>query len=226
MLNHQINMYIVLTNEKERQYNREVSKNKAGEGAEDTFTGGASKSWTTYSPLFYPKGIGKMSQTIGTDGIIRHRTKPMPLERAAAFARCLEANRERFYGVEIVAARTKQEAYFVLFQPVNPERQAELYETEWSSRKRKAEGEGEHYIFWKCSDRKGVWFCFNPLSGETYEVTTFDCSCADYTYRCAAAGLHCKHQHALEIYGGRAEKQTESREERDARIRRNINLDF
>lgn len=141
--------------------------------------------------------------TINPDGAIVYRTKTMELTRAAAFAQCIQANGTRFESVEIVESKhTKEESYFVTFRPVNTERQGDLYEAQWNVRKERAAEEGADYIFWKDTDRPMVHWCFNPKSGETYEVTPFGCTCPDYYYRCSKAGLHCKHIHALEMFRG------------------------
>jgi hypothetical protein len=134
--------------------------------------------------------------TITQAGAIVYRTKNMDIAHAAAFARCIEANNGRFTSVEIVEARTKEEAYFVTFRPVSPERQGDMYEQQWNVRKERAEQEGAEYIFWRDTDNPGTDWCFNPKSGETYQVSTFSCSCPDYVYRCEKAGLLCKHQQA------------------------------
>ena len=169
--------------------------------------------------------------TITTDGAICYRSKTMTVERAAAFARCLAANAERFTSVEIVLARTKETAYFVQFRPVNPERQGDIYEQQWNVRAERAQQEGAEYIFWRDADKAGVTWCFNPQSGETYEVTPFSCTCPDYHYRCEKAGLHCKHQHALQMQReagrfGRTDKQAESRGQFHARMQANVSRDF
>lgn len=135
---------------------------------------------------------------IQTDGSIVYRTKLMPLTRAASFARCLDGN-TRFTSVMLEKpAKAKADKFFVTFRPANPERQTALYQTEWDKREARAENEGGDYIFWKDPDGR-FWWVFNPLSGETYELTPFSCSCPDYQFRCNKAGLHCKHMHALQL---------------------------
>ena len=153
--------------------------------------GGVQKISKPTAPLFYPKGkrFGEMPHvTITTDGAICYRSKTMTVERAAAFARCLAANAERFTSVEIVLARTKETQYLVQFRPVDPERQGDIYEQQWNVRAERAQQEGAEYIFWRDADKAGVTWCFNPQSGETYEVTPFGCTCPDYHYRCRRPG--------------------------------------
>jgi hypothetical protein len=196
-----------------------------------------------------------MSTTILNNGSIAYRTKPMDIARAAAFAKCITANSARFTSVEIVEARTKAEQYFVTFRPTSETRQGDLYQEQWDVRKERAEVEGAEYIFWRDPDKAGVTWCFNPMSGETYEVTPFSCTCADYVYRCEKAGLHCKHMFALDAQSragviGATDKKTpvtyadvvdgsvvrrnlhtgeiveESLSERDARMMTQVNRDF
>jgi hypothetical protein len=192
--------------------------------------------------------------TITQTGTIAYRTKNMDLARAAAFARCLAANAARFTSVTIETARTKAEQYFVTFRPTSETRQGNLYQAEWDARKERAEAEGAEYIFWRDPDKAGVDWCFNPKSGETYEVSTFECSCPDHQFRCKNAGLLCKHQQARTLQAeagrlGKTDKKTttyfdvvngsvvtrnahtgeivkESLSERDARMLANVARDF
>lgn len=174
-----------------------------------------------------------MARTIiNQDGAVVYRTKTMQLAQAAAFAKCLQANADRFMGVEIVEARTKVEQYFVAFQPVSRERQADMYEGQFNARKERAEVELTTFIFWKDPDRMGVYWCFSEGSGNTYELTTFDCDCPDATFRAARAGLVCKHRHALQMQidagmvGKTDKKSPLEREARNARIMASIDRDF
>lgn len=178
-----------------------------------------------------------MSTTILTNGAIAYRTKPMELARAAAFAKCIEANAGRFTSVEISQARAKTEQYFVTFRPTSETRQGDLYQAEWDARQQRAQEEGAEYIFWRDTDNPGVDWVFNPKSGETYQVSTFGCTCPDYMFRCEKAGLLCKHQQARTIQAdagrlGKTDKVTvctqtsESRESRNARMLANVARDF
>jgi len=141
-------------------------------------------------------------ELIQPDGSIVYRTKLFRnLALASAFARCVKANSTRFTDVFVNASdspRTKGDAWYVTFRPVNRERHLDMLERQQDARKQRGYTEGLDYIFWPDPDKCGVWWCFNPLSGESYEVTSFECTCADFTYRCNKAGLNCKHQHALE----------------------------
>lgn len=174
---------------------------------------------------------------IGSDGVIRYRSKTMPLSLAASFARCLQANETRFCDVEITPAqRTKEEKFFVQFRPVNPDRQGDLYEAQYNARADRAQAEGMDYIFWADPDAPNTHWVFNPLSGETYTLTPFSCSCPDYQFRCNAAGLKCKHQHALQVQAdagtlGKTDKVTvnakgETREEFHDRMSKSALLDW
>lgn len=169
--------------------------------------------------------------TILPTGSIVYRTKNLPLDRAAAFARCIEANASRFRDVQICEASTAVPSFYVAFRPTSAKRQGDLYEQEWNVRKERAETEGENYLFFRDADKQGVTWVFNPISGETYEVTPFGCTCPDYYYRCEKAALHCKHIHALALQSdagtlGQTDKVSESREARNARMARNISRDF
>ena len=174
--------------------------------------------------------------TITTEGAIVYRSKNMPLSLASGFARCIEANASRFCDVAIVPSKAA-EKYFVQFRPVNRERQGDLYEAQYNARADRAQAEGSDYIFWPDADNPGTDWCFNPLSGETYQVSLFDCTCADHVYRCAPAGLVCKHRHARQLQAdagtlGKTDKVTRpvkteaERAERDARMKRMADLDF
>ena len=169
--------------------------------------------------------------TITTEGAIVYRTKTMTMSRAAAFARMIQSNADRFTSVEIKPAqRTRIASFIVTFQPVSRERQEDLYEQQFNARKDRAEAEGMDYIFWPDPDRTGVTWCYNPNSGETYEVQTFSCSCPDYHYRCEKAGLLCKHQQALTLQReagvvGKTDKTT-PKQQRQAWYAANVNRDF
>jgi hypothetical protein len=172
--------------------------------------------------------------TITTDGTICFRTKNLPLSIAANFARCIEANKTRFCDVAITPAKTKEEKYFVQFRPVSADRQGAMYEAQYNARIERAQAEGMDYIFWQDPDFPNSHWCFNPTSGETYQVTPFSCTCADYTYRCDRAGLKCKHQQAFQLQAdagrlGKTDKVTRTDDDRaafDAKMRRMADLDF
>ena len=140
-----------------------------------------------------------MSETIGRDGVIRYRTRLFSdWEQADRFRRCLEAN-PRFVDPTVCESGTsKTVKWFVTFRPGNRERQLDMYERQWDARRDRGWTEGLEYIFWQDPDHPGSWWCFNPRSGETYEVTIFSCTCPDYVYRCHLAALQCKHMQAWE----------------------------
>jgi hypothetical protein len=172
-------------------------------------------------------------ETINSDGTISYRTKLLrDLQFAARFARCLRANATRFCDVEIVPSlKAKGDAWYVSFRPINRERQIEMLERQADARRQRAAEEGLDYIFWADPDHTGSYWCFNPKSGETYEVSIFSCTCPDYEFRCKRAAIQCKHQQAWELQKslgvfGQTDKQAETSEQRRARIAASIAADF
>lgn len=169
-------------------------------------------------------------EIIRSDGAICYRTKPMEPGQAARFARCLLANRDRFCDVQQHdSSHTRTPKVFITFRPVNRERQGDMYLRQWDARKERAQDEGWDYIFWPDPDRRGLYWCFNPLSGETYEVTCFDCTCPDYRYRCSKAAIQCKHMQAWEMQSeaGRIDKTIPTpAQARRGRVLSNIGKDF
>lgn len=147
--------------------------------------------------------------TILPDGTIVYRTALMERNRAFGFARCLAANAGRFCDVEVLqSARAKgAAAWFVRFRPARRERLSALLQAEWDKRAKKAAEEGGEYVFVRFAGESHTW-CFNPISGETYQVTAFSCSCPDFQFRCSKAGIQCKHQQAWELQSraGRIQK--------------------
>jgi hypothetical protein len=125
------------------------------------------------------------------------RTKLMDQAQAERFAHCLDAN-ARFAKVTVEESRSAGR-FFVSFLPAAPERQAEMLETVQSERLVRALTEGSDYVFVVDDSARFMW-CFNPRSGETWEVTSQSCTCPDHVYRCSRVGLKCKHQLAL-IHG-------------------------
>lgn len=137
-------------------------------------------------------------QSLSKNGC-RFRTKLLTEERARRFAACLQAN-GRFLDVKVEVSKRASSFYrrhFVSYAPASEERQRELLCRQQDSRQRRAETEGSDYLF--VLDRDSVqpfYWCYNPRSGETYEVTQFDCSCPDFRYR--GPGVRCKHMIALQ----------------------------
>ncbi len=175
-----------------------------------------------------------MSQTITSTGAICYRTKLMELARAAAFARCIGGNTDRFADVTIEeSGRARSDAkFFVQFRPISRERQEALYGAQFDLRTQRAEAEGADYIFWQ-DDSRRFWWCFNPKSGETYEVSAGGCTCPDHEFRCKRAGLQCKHVQALGMQAeagtlGKTDKvtRTPEAEARRQRVLANIARDF
>ncbi len=171
--------------------------------------------------------------TITTEVAICYRSKNMSLSLASSFARCIEANKTRFCDVAISPSKAA-EKYFVTFRPVSTDRQGDLYEAQYNARADRAQVEGLEYIFWPDADNPGTDWCFNPLSGETYQVSLFECSCPDYQFRCKNAGLKCKHQHSRQVQAdagtlGKTDKVTRTAADRaalDAKMRQSVNLDW
>jgi hypothetical protein len=165
-------------------------------------------------------------QIFNSDGTISYRTKPMPLHKARAFARCVDSN-PRFVDVTIREARTRELCYFVAFRPASVDRCADMWQGQYDTRAGRAEEEGAAYVW--LSDESGRFdWCFNPKSGETYEVSLFDCTCPDYFFRCRKAGLSCKHMQAR---GKRRATQEQTQHapmtpERRARFMANVAKDF
>jgi hypothetical protein len=120
------------------------------------------------------------------------RTKCLNIERAAAFARALNANR-RFTEVEIrESKRAKGEArWFVCFLPANPLRQAAMVDRQQSARAERAATESFTVVADPDHDYLHV---YSHGSQETYEVSLAgtSCSCPDFHYR-GSANLVCKH---------------------------------
>lgn len=141
-----------------------------------------------------------MSREIITkSGAIVYRTKLMSDAAAARFASCLRGN-SRFCDVETVESQTaKTPKSFVTFRPSSRERQGDMLVSQWNQRAERAATEGMCYIFVADSDHTGDYWCFNPISLETYQVSSFRCSCPDFVYRCDRAGIQCKHQQAWEM---------------------------
>lgn len=148
--------------------------------------------------------------TILPDGTIVYRTALMERSRAFGFARCLNGNAGRFSDVEVLRSERAKgcTSWFVRFRPARRERQGLLLQREWDKRAARAEEEGGEYIFWPDPDSAGDYWCFNPKSGETYQVNCFRCTCPDFHYRCNRAGIQCKHQQAWELQSraGRIQK--------------------
>lgn len=138
--------------------------------------------------------------TITGAGEVVYRTRLMPYERAQAFALCLRRNGARFANVDLVHSdrATGSASWFVTSQPVNEDRRVGLVDSVQAQRADRADKEGRHYVFAADPDaRAPFYWCLNPLTGETYEVTGHSCTCPDWEYRCRRAALRCKHILAL-----------------------------
>jgi hypothetical protein len=134
-----------------------------------------------------------MARTL-TNATNGFRTRPLTLERAASFARCVRANRQ-YEQVEIVASRSPGK-YCVQFAPTAQRRQEYLYDLQQESRRQRALAEGGQYLWFRDPDWPGYAVCFS-VSGEHYLVSMQTCQCPDWEYRCKANNIRCKHQIAL-----------------------------
>ncbi len=140
-----------------------------------------------------------MKPIITSDGFFAYRTRCMEYEQAESFALCLKANRSRFtsIGVELSPRAKGQRAWFVTFQPVNPDRMADIGDREQAARIQRADREGADYIFViDTHSPRPFYRCFNPKSGETYELDHSTCDCPDHVYRLnkvSGFGIRCKH---------------------------------
>lgn len=136
-------------------------------------------------------------QTISASLGLAYRTKALSPDQAARFARCLQAN-PHFAQVRIHASPRSTGRCFVAYTPTNPDRCAEMLAREADKRSAKAAAEGSAYGFALDPDSPQPFaWCLNPVSGETYEVTLFDCSCPDFRFRCQGVGVRCKHMVAF-----------------------------
>ena len=129
-----------------------------------------------------------MSTAILSSGQCVHKSKPLPLDRAAAFARCITANASRFFRVEILPApREKFRVQFATYSN-------SAYQAEYEKNAGRAAAEGSDYIYWQDTDNPRRVWVFNPASGETYPIDSGFCSCPQKQFRLNRAALHCKHE--------------------------------
>lgn len=144
---------------------------------------------------------------IAPSGVVYFRTKLLRYDRARRFAKCLKAN-PRFCEATVepsVKARG-QACHFVQYRPHNPDRQYQQIDRQQEKRLQKALTEGRCYQWHLDTDgRRPFYWCLST-SGEVYEVTSGDCTCPDYEYRCTKVySLRCKHILALEAAYERGE---------------------
>lgn len=128
-------------------------------------------------------------------GMLQYRTKLLPLERAARFAKCLLAN-NRCTGVEIQTSKraTSDSRYYVTWLPANPARVEAMLDRQQAARIQRADTQA----FTFCRDTEHDFHhCHSHASGEVYEVTLQSCTCPDFERRCAPHGIVCKHVLAL-----------------------------
>lgn len=135
-------------------------------------------------------------QTLSPSGVV-YRTKALSADQAARFAKCLSAN-PNFGSVEVAPSPRAAGKQIVTYVPANTARQAAMLAREVDKRAAKAAEEGQEYGFALDPDSPQPFaWCFNPTSGETYEVTLFDCSCPDYRFRLKGTAVRCKHMVTL-----------------------------
>lgn len=130
----------------------------------------------------------------------QYQTKAMDHEQAYRFACCLRAN-PRFDGVmlyEEPRPRNPRKTHRVVYHPRNEARLAELLARAQGERTVRAVSEGHGYVFaLETEKERPFWYCFNPKSGDVWEVCDLGCTCPDWEYRGRSAGLDCKHMVAL-----------------------------
>jgi hypothetical protein len=131
------------------------------------------------------------------ESLSHYRTKLLSIEKAGAFARCLMEN-SRFSDVTIEnSPRAKGDrAWFVRFQPANPERIADMLERHQTARARRACEQEFTFCLDKDAGRPFFW-CWSHASGEVYETTEQSCNCPDSEFRLKGTSLLCKHSLAL-----------------------------
>lgn len=133
-------------------------------------------------------------ETLSRNGA-QFRSKTMEDAKAIRFANCLKAN-PRFVGVAVCPSPKKSGHSYVTFNPASDPNGEAILLRQQDARAERAMTEGADYIFAADDSGRFVW-CMNPKSGETYEVTSVDCTCPDHHYRCRPAGIQCKHIIAL-----------------------------
>lgn len=131
-----------------------------------------------------------------------YRTKLLTTDQAWRFAKCVKANIARFDPASVAVIHNSRakgaRRYYVTFAPARTERVAALVAGEQDKRLARAMEQGADYVF--LADKDGgrpFWWVWNPVSGETYEVSSDGCSCPDHEYRCRHAGVACKHRLTL-----------------------------
>lgn len=126
------------------------------------------------------------------------RTKPLTLNRAAAFARCLGARPERFAGVEIHRSRRvaadSPKCWYVVYFAASAAREQQLLAAQQGRRAAKALDEGRDYVFVRDESDRFYW-C-QSTSGEVWTCTLEGCDCPDKTFNLPPE-LLCKHSLAL-----------------------------
>lgn len=67
----------------------------------------------------------------------------------------------------------------------------------------RAQVEYENFLF--IVERDGSVSCTDFASGKEYRIAHGACSCPDFIYRCAEAGIRCKHVCAMELAQAKGE---------------------
>lgn len=135
-------------------------------------------------------------ETISRAGVA-YRTRGMELEAAARFARCLRAN-SRFQGVELreIGRAKSERKWFVSYIPANIARVVDMIRRQQDARAERASEQPFTFVEDRDSSQPFAW-CHSHRTGETYEVSVFDCTCGDFRYRLEGTGVRCKHMIAL-----------------------------
>lgn len=138
-------------------------------------------------------------------GALTYETKAMPIKRAQAFARMIEANR-RFPVASTVIESAGKRGYVVCWLPAATERQIALFERFQSEQWDRAVAEKSRWTFvWTSSTRADITTPdIHEKTGavkgyNTYSVTGSTCNCPQQQTRCAIAGAFCKHICGLQM---------------------------
>ena len=100
--------------------------------------------------------------------------------------------------IETSERAKSEKRYFVQFLPANVERVQEMLDRQQSAREERAQSQEFTFLLDK-EHGQPFFCCWSHGSGEVYEIAGdgMQCSCPDYTFRCAGNGLKCKHIVAL-----------------------------
>jgi len=127
-----------------------------------------------------------------------YRTKLMSQDRARSFARCLEAH-PAFTGALVEESSRSRGKFLVRYVPANPARRQDMVQSQADARTARAEEQVDNYMVIRDPSGRFYWV-LNLLTGDTYETTLQGCDCPDFTYRCEAAGILCKHSSIVKLH--------------------------